>query len=76
MALLPPCRSVLKLHIMRGNSIAYLWKNCTTAQIVEPKYGCSGWDEYCNIKWVSDIYPLSLEDIMFATCDEEDKNAH
>ena len=42
---------------------------------MEPEYRCSGWDKYCKIKWVSDIYPLSLEDIIFDTC-EEDENAH
>ena len=27
------CRSTLSLHISRSNSIAFLWKKCTTADI-------------------------------------------
>ena len=34
MAAIPPCRSVLKLHSMRANTIEAIWKRPTSPMIV------------------------------------------
>ena len=50
LANLPPCRSVLKLHILRAYYVAKVWK-------------CS-FRENGSIKWVDEVFPNDVEEIL------------
>jgi len=71
MSLLPPCRSSLKMHIMRTNYVTTIWKQ---AHVAEPKLQSpdgSGWkiDQTGNItvEWnSSSIMPQDLIDVIIA----------
>ena len=71
MSSLPPCESVLKLHIMRANYVACLWKKSKIAMIDLPNVIYHGWQPDGQIQWIQDdnIYPQDVEDILF-----DDKN--
>ena len=56
MAALPPCRSVLKLHPMRANTVAAIWKRSTSPIIELPQLSQCGWEED-SIRWVIGIFP-------------------
>ena len=57
-----PCRSVLKLHSMRGNTVAAIWKRSTSPMIELPQLSECGWEEDSSIRWVIDIFPNDIED--------------
>ena len=64
MAALPPCSSVLRLHILRSNMVASLWKRSTTASFTVPDISQHGWDLDGNIQWVEDVFPTDMEDTL------------
>ena len=41
--LLPPCKSVLRLHSKRANAVAYLWRNASNPTIEFPSLTENGW---------------------------------
>ena len=52
MAAVPPCNSVLWLHILRSNMVASLWKRPTTASFTTPDITQHGRDLYINpLSW-------------------------
>ena len=64
MATLPPCNSVLRLHILRSNMVAALWKRSMIANIEMPDITQHGWDVNGNINWVEEVFPTDVEDIL------------
>ena len=64
MAALPPCSSVLKLHILRSNMVAALWKRSSNATIEMPDITEHGWDLNGNIDWIVESFPQDVEDIL------------
>ena len=68
LTLLPPCRTVLRLHAERANLVAYILKKSLSAQINLPNYSDCGWNNSGEIQWVTASYPDFVEDILF---DEE-----
>ena len=64
MAALHPCSSVLRLHILRSNTVASLWKRSTTASFTMPDISQYGWGIDGNIQWVEDVFPTDAEDIL------------
>ena len=71
-SVLPPCQSVLKLHIRRANFVACLWKKSSEPIIdVQPVYE-HGWYEDNSVQWIDKPFPESVEDIMFDEAFEED----
>ena len=69
---MPPCRSVL-LHAKRARRIAFLWKRALSTTIEEPELLECGWNESGDIQWVTEIYPGTVEEILFEI-DEDDNN--
>ena len=73
LSLLPPCKSSLRMHALRANYQAYIWKNAHIASVTLPKSvglaGC-GWkvnetDSSLEIDWTfGDILPTELMDII------------
>ena len=61
MATLPPCNSVLRLHILRSNMVAALWKRSMIANIEMPDITQHGWDVNGNINWVEEVFPRMLK---------------
>ena len=64
MATLPTYNSVLRLHILRCNMVAALWKRSMTANIEMPDIKQHGWDVNRNINWVEEAFPTDVEEIL------------
>ena len=67
LSLLPPCKSVLRLHAERANMVAYIWRNTLTPQVVLPNYSECVWDIEGKIQYVLTPFPESVEDILLDT---------
>ena len=72
MATLPPCSSVPRLHILRANMVAAVWKRSTSVIVELPDISICGWLVDGNIQWVKDIFPSEIEDILHDDYNEED----
>ena len=85
LSLLPPCRDVLVLHIMRAAYVANVWRNsdvgCQQLQLIE----YNGWNRSGEIRWIevekafpTDIASLLatevVEDEEFAQIDEDSED--
>ena len=65
LATLPPCKSVLKLHILRANAVAKIWK-CTNAPIINvPDLKDHGWNSDGEIQWLDDAFPDDINEMLF-----------
>ena len=60
-SLLPPYCSTLRLHILRANTIAYLWKQSQKAIIDITTNGQINYDE---IKWVESVFLQDIENLV------------
>ena len=60
-SLLPPYCSTLRLHILRANTIAYLWKQSQNAIIDITTNGQINYDE---IKWVESVFLQDIENLV------------
>ena len=64
LANLPPCKSVLKLHTLRANYVAKVWK-CSLENMVDyPDITLHGWNEDGSVKWVDEVFPNDVEEIL------------
>ena len=73
MALLPPCKSVLLLHMKRANYVAKIWKSSLTSWLESDDITEHGWLPDGSTIWVDDIFPCEVEEILCdPTFDEED----
>ena len=75
LSLLPPCKSVLYLHLSRAIYIANLWKQSLTAMVGLPEISEFGWNPDGSIVWVEECFPAEVEDIMddlFSNTDNND----
>ena len=67
---IPPCQSVLRLHLQRASYIAHLWKNSQIPQINLPAIDESGWFSDGDIVWTEEeLFPETLSKHVVA--DEE-----
>ena len=64
LSLLPPCRSVLKLHAERANYVAKIWRSSTTSSMEMPIISNHGWESNGDIHWVDDIIPDDIEEVL------------
>ena len=73
MPLLPPCKSVLLLHMKRVNYVAKIWKSSLTSWLESNDITEHGWLPDGSTIWVDDIFPCEVEEILCdPTFDEED----
>ena len=73
MPLLPPCKSVLLLHMKRVNYVAKIWKSSLTSWLESNDITEHGWLPDDSTIWVDDIFPCEVEEILCdPTFDEED----
>ena len=61
---MPPCCSTLRLHILRANTIVYLWKQFQNAIIDVPDITANGWINHDEIKWVEPAFPQDIENLV------------
>jgi len=58
---IPPCKSVLKLHLSRSAYVAYLWRRSQENQIELPPIDEYGWFLDGNIVWKDEeIFPTTV----------------
>ena len=70
-SLLPPCKSVLMLHIKRANYVAKLWRSSLTSWLNPEEIADNGWFHDGSINWVDEVFPDDVEEIL---CDPTFKN--
>ena len=58
---IPPCKSVLRLHLQRSAYVAYLWRRSEQNQIDLPSIDAYGWFLDGNIVWTEgEIFPTTV----------------
>ena len=72
LSLLPPCRQTLKIHILRANYVAYVWKTSDIAYQKLPSPIEHGWmkaeDGTLTIEWTrGNVLPQELVDVLSST---------
>jgi len=72
LSVLPPCQSILQLHIKRANYVAYIWKSCCGENTEMPPAFKHGWNEKGEIQWIEDPFPADVCDILITDDDEEE----
>ena len=63
-SLLPHCQASLRLHTLRSNVVARIWKLSDEAQIQLPNLSQHGWTIDNGIKWIDKAFPDELEDLL------------
>ena len=63
-SLLPPCQSSLRLHILRSNIIAKIWKSSGERSIILPDLSTFGWKGNLTIDWQRQAFPDELTDLL------------
>ena len=67
-SLLPPCKSVLLLHMKRANYVAKIWKSSLISWVDFGDITEHGWLPDGSTFWVEDVFPREVEEIL---CDKE-----
>ena len=70
LSLLPPCKSVLRLHSKRANAVAYLWRNASNPTLEFPSFTENGWTITGDIEWIEEAFPTEVEEMIMR--DEDD----
>ena len=60
----PPCRSVPRLHTHRANYVAQIWKSTMENEVNCPDITQHGWNEDGSIKWIGNVLPEDIEEIL------------
>ena len=74
LAMLPPCQSVLHLHLKRATFIAHMWKSSCSASVNLHDITEYGWYADGSIEWVEEVYPSFVEEIIEKTTNKEHHN--
>ena len=64
LSVMPPCRSVLRLHTHRANYVAKIWKLTMENQVNCPDITQHGWNEDGRIKWIENVFPEDIEEVL------------
>ena len=62
LSLLPPCKSVLRLHSKTANAVPYLWRNASNPTIEFPSLTENGCTTTGDIEWVEEAFPAEVEE--------------
>ena len=66
-SLLPPCRSSLRLHILRANVVARIWIQANQPLIELPDFSQHGWGTMLEIKLIKQAFPDEIEELLVQT---------
>ena len=66
-ATLPPCQSVLRLHLLRSAYIAHNWKMTDVALVPDFNIADYGWNTNGSIHWMDYAFPAEVESIVDKT---------
>eukprot|EP00794_Sanderia_malayensis_P001749 gene1749-biopygen1596 len=69
-SLLPPCQSSLKLHTLRSNVIAKMWKSSDERSVQLPDFTNFGWKTNLEIDWQRQAFPDELNQLLFEVEDD------
>ena len=73
LAMLPPFRASLKLHIQRSNYVARIWRQASIAEMDEPPALQHGWNSDYTLQWESVVYPKYVYDLLQQSTPVKDK---
>ena len=71
LAMLPPCKSVLHLHLKRATFIAHMWKSSHSVTVNLPDITEYGWYADGSVEWVEEVYPSVVGEIIESTTNNE-----
>ena len=71
MSLLPPCQASLRLHTLRSNVVARIWKLSGERQIQMPDLSQHCWTIDNQIKWIEKAFPDEVEELLLNEEEEE-----
>ena len=69
--MIPPCKSSLRLHILRTNCVASIWKNTHRATINIPDVTEHGWNDDGTIEWIQEAFPENITEFLMDEDTEE-----
>ena len=69
-SLLPPCRSVLLLHTLRLDLVAYIWSLSCQANVFIDSHEPLGWYNDLSIRWCDEHFPIDCKELL--THDSDD----
>ena len=72
---LPPCQSVLMLHLQRSSHVAEMWKGAKDAINPARNIEQRGWLPNGEISWTDEVYPSDLQDIFEDVEEYDDDDA-
>ena len=64
LAMLPPCRASLNLHLQRSNYIARIWRQASLGEMHEVSALLHGWNPDYTLKWEAVVYPEYVYDLL------------
>ena len=73
LSLLPPCQANLKLHTMRANYVASIFRKADRLFLNLEEPMNHGWDERGRVIWSSVCYPDDVSELLI-TCEEHEEN--
>lgn len=71
-SLLPPCKSSLRLHILRSCYVARIWRLSLTSCHQLPAVNNHGWTEDNQVQWIEAAFPDDVASIMLTDGIEEE----
>ena len=70
LSLLPPCQQTLRLHSLRCNFVAKIWKNSDVCTLQEPQITNHGWTVEREIQWIDKAFPDDIEQLLSEGSDD------
>ena len=70
LSLLPPYQQTLRLHSLRCNFVAKIWKNSDVCTLQEPQITNHGWTLEREIQWIDKAFPDDIEQLLSEGSDD------
>eukprot|EP00794_Sanderia_malayensis_P008687 gene8687-biopygen6960 len=74
LSLSPPCQANLKLHIMRANYVASIFRNANRLILDLEDPSSNGWDERSRVVWSGICYPDDVCELLVNYEENEDRS--
>ena len=76
LCMLPPCLSNLKLHIVRSNYVAYIFRHASDLQLNLEPASLHGWNG-TEVQWAEEYFPSNIQSVLVIAnenVEEEESN--